>query len=994
MSPELTAATALLQRSDLNGALTAFEAVLAHAPMDIAALAGHASALRRAGRVDDALVQWRKALDCAPDDPGLCFNHANALRAAGQLAAAEQGYQRALQLAPNLLPAWINLGVLYQDQRRFDAAEQAYAKALEIDSRQSTAAMNRGNCLRQLGRVDESIAHHRLAIEIAPRSAQAWYNLGNALREGHAADALSAYRAALQADPAPLELWTRLGVSLQDLGDSDAALRAFDRGRREHPQASQAHCNFGHMAMRLRQPREGIEALRKAVRLEPGEPVATSHLVDALIKSGFLNEAVNLAEAALRKAQAEFETSDPSYKERLSRLHNVLGNARCSAGEIGPAITHMGAAMRLLRDASSVSNLLFATLYREDLSAMDKALLHRQETADFSEFRSARARAVGAHGDPEAGTANATITPDVALAATQPAEAGRRLRIAYLSADLAEHPVGYFMQPLLRHHDRSAFEVFVYSDVESPDELTEQIRADVEHWVPICGYSDEALAQRVRSDGIEALIELSGHTAGNRLPLLAQRVAPLQLSYLGYPFSSGLAAIDAMFGDAITTPPADAALYHERLLRLPHFPFCMQPHRTAPTVAPLPALRNGHLSFGCFNNLAKIGPATLALWARLLHALPDARLLLRALGLNDAPTCERILAVMASHGIDQTRLELLPPIRPIEAYLDGYARIDIALDPLAYNGGTTSFEALWQGVPVLTLPGNGYCARMGAGINATAGLDAFTARDDAHFLSIACAWNEQRVELAELRAGLRSRLAATPLFDGARASCQASRRRFVRPRSARHRRELAASSRRQMPPHMGQVQIQIGTLGHDAGGIDHLVALVVVPLDVREVDGAGHAIDLVQLAQQAGEVRIVGDAAQIALEVTDVHRVKAQQRGEQAPVGFGEPFAAQISPARQALFQPVQRLEQWHDRLFVGRLRGRESGLVHAVVDVLVNPFVELVDFGAQRLGVEIARGGADQVECAVEHANDVGRFVAHHGRTLTIPEHRHRDPA
>jgi predicted O-linked N-acetylglucosamine transferase (SPINDLY family) len=182
----------------------------------------------------------------------------------------------------------------------------------------------------------------------------------------------------------------------------------------------------------------------------------------------------------------------------------------------------------------------------------------------------------------------------------------------------------------------------------------------------------------------------------------------------------------------------------------------------------LPALCNGHLTFGCFNNLAKIGRATLALWAQLLHAVPDSRLLLRAVGLNDAPTCERIVGILASHGIDRERLDLLPPIRPVAAYLEGYAQVDIALDPLAYNGGTTSFEALWQGVPVLTLPGAGFCARMGAGINATAGLEAFTARDREHFLSIARDWNSRREELAELRAGLRQRLAATPLFDGAR----------------------------------------------------------------------------------------------------------------------------------------------------------------------------------------------------------------------------------
>ena len=769
MPSSVEVAHTLLQRGDLSGALAAFEALLVQAPEDVAVLAGYASALRRAGRTDEALAHWRKALDCAPDDPSVCFNHANALRAAGQLDAAEQGYQRALKIAPTLLPAWINLGILYQDQRRFEAAVQAYAAALELNPRQSTAAMNRGNCLRQLGRIEEAIAQHRRAVELAPRSAQACYNLGNSLRDGQQVDdAMRAYRAALQAGPAPLELWTRLGVSLQDLGDSEAALAAFDRGRQEHPQASQAHCNFGHMAMRLRRPRDGIEALRLAVRLEPGEPVATSHLVDALIRSGFLSEAVGLAEAALRQAQSTTDTGDGSRDERLARLHNVLGNACCSAGDIDQSITHLGEARRLMPDARTVSNLLFASLYREDLGAMEKALLHQQATVEFGNFRSAHARAVGACVETEISQTHAPARP-VELVSPVTKSSGRpRLRIGYLSPDLAEHPVGYFMRPLLRHHDRDSVEVFVYSDVESPDALTTQIQADVEHWINVNGYCDEALASRVGSDAVDVLIELSGHTAGNRLPLLARRVAPLQVSYLGYPFSTGLAEVDALVGDAVTTPESDAALYREQVLRLPHFPFCMQPHATAPPVAPLPAMRNGHLTFGCFNTLAKLGRSTLALWAQLLHAVPDSRLVLRAVGLNDAPTCDRLLRFMASDGIDGARLDLLPPIRPIAAYLDGYARIDIALDPLVYNGGTTSFESLWQGVPVLTVPGAGFCARMGAGINATAGLEAFTARDSEHFLSIARGWNTRREALAELRAGLRPRLAATPLFDGAR----------------------------------------------------------------------------------------------------------------------------------------------------------------------------------------------------------------------------------
>lgn len=752
MSNALHAALAHLQRGDLAAALRAFESLLASQPDDVATLSAYASALRRAGQIEQALALYARALAVRPDEPALHFNRANALRALGKDLAARDAYRQALQIDPNFVPAWVNLGRLEQDQGCFEPAEQAYARALALDPRQLTAAMNRGNCLRRLHRLEAAIASHQQALVLAPRHAEIHYNLGNALRDrGETDAALNAFAAALTADPAPVELWSRLGVSLQELGCAEQALAAFDRGRREHPRAATAQCNFGHMVMRLGRVQDGIEALRLAVKLQPGEPIATAHLVDALVRTGFIGEALGLAQSALQGAQTDADRA---------RLHNVLGNAHGSAGQVDRALDHLQHAHALAGDASSISNLAFMTLYREDLDAAGKAQRQRDLAAGLVGLHSARTAPVG-------GLRDATDADADQPTSISPPNAGgkRRLRIGYLSPDLLEHPVGYFMQPLLCMHDRATVEVYVYSDAERRDAVTERLQTAAEHWRDVRGLDDAALVGQMRGDGLDLLIELAGHTAGNRLPLLARRPAPRQLSYLGYPFTTGLAAIDGLIGDGVTTPISEDSLYHERVLRLPNFPFCFQPHPTAPPVAAAPLLTRGQLTFGCFNSFSKIGPTTLALWARLLQSLPQTRLILRALGLNDVATRARVRDLFAQHAVDLQRVELLPPTRPIEAYLAGYEQIDIALDPLAYNGGTTSFEALWQGVPVLTIAGSGFCARMGAGINATAGLDDFTATDEADFLRLARHWAEHRDDLAACRAGLRDRLAQTPLFN-------------------------------------------------------------------------------------------------------------------------------------------------------------------------------------------------------------------------------------
>ncbi len=798
----LAAAQSLQQAGRLDEAIAAYQELLLRFPAAGLVLANLAACLRRRGLLPAALDLYERALIQLPDAAPIWFNAANAYGAAERASAAEQAYRRALAIEPRMAAAWFNLARLLQAQTRHEEAEAAYAQVLQIEPDNATALMNRGNALRSLGRNVEAIAAHHRVIALAPRRAEAWLNLGNALRDDkqssaaqdayqraldmrgdmHAArlgligllqqeaqteravemldaataqfpdeveylyerarlliaanrkrDALPLLEHAANQSSADERVFNALGVAREGSGDHERALQAFAQAIARDPKFAVAHANYGQLARSMGRIKEGIDALRRAVALAPKDASACGNLIDALVATGHLQEAIDQAERALKLELIE-----------SSVIHTALGHAYNTSGRSAEALQQLERALTLAPTSINLSNALFASLYDDAQTIEAKTEQHRAYAARIG-----------------------PVTETSAYLPPGPSTS-RRLRIGYISADFCEHPVGFFMQPIFAAHDRGAFEVFAYATRVADDGVTRNLRANAEHWRDAVGYAPDQLLNLIRRDELDVLVDLAGHTAHNQLALFAARAAQRQCSYLGYPFSTGLSAMDGYIADAATVPDADVDLYNERILRLPHFAFCMQPHPTAPEVSALPALRNGHLTFGCFNNLAKLSVSTIDAWAGILRALGDARLLLRALGLNDIATCERVWQQFATRGIARGRIELLPPIRPIEAFLRGYERVDIALDPMPFNGGTTSFEALWQGVPVMTLPGRGFFARMGVGINHAASLEAFTAQGPEDWVTRVLHWSEHLDELAQLRAGMRARLRDTTLFDAGR----------------------------------------------------------------------------------------------------------------------------------------------------------------------------------------------------------------------------------
>ena len=363
-----------------------------------------------------------------------------------------------------------------------------------------------------------------------------------------------------------------------------------------------------------------------------------------------------------------------------------------------------------------------------------------------------------------------------------PNHAGRRIRVGYVSSDFRLHSVAYFMAGIIGAHDRSAFDIYCYSANRFSDWMTRYFSEKAEHFVDISHLSDAEAAERIEADQIDILVDLSGHMAGNRLGMFSHRPAPVQATYLGYPATTGCSFMDFRLVDGLTDPDGSDACATERLIRLPGPFLCYSPFPDAPEIAPLPALASGHITFGSFNNATKISDETLDLWSRVLAGLPDSRLFIKASCFSDTTICDQFHQRFAQHGIDPARIDFSGLIASVQEHLGSYGKVDIALDTFPYHGTTTTCEALWMGVPVITLVGDLHAARVGLTLLTAVGLGGLATTSTADFVSLAVAFSEDKEQLANLRSHLRQVVAGSPLCD---------RARFTRGLEAAYRKMLA-----------------------------------------------------------------------------------------------------------------------------------------------------------------------------------------------------------
>jgi predicted O-linked N-acetylglucosamine transferase (SPINDLY family) len=565
-----------------------------------------------------------------------------------------------------------------------------------------------------------------------PKSHFCWNALGGVLgMVGRLEDSLESLQRAHALAPLDVQVLGNLGATFGRLGRLAEAVDCFRKVVAMAPHHADAHCRLGTALALMGRIAEAEPCFRHAICLQPDHAIALNNLGCALQRMDRARDAEVCHRAALKVR--------PDFGEAWQQL----GNALLVQGEIAQAQECHRAALRVRPDLASAHSDLLLCLNYDQISARDYL---------------AEAQRYGA-------MVRATVAQP--FKEWNCPEQGGPLRVGLVSGDLRRHPVGYFLMGVLAQLDPSRIELYAYSTGHESDGLTTLMRPSFKVWRSLAGTDDDAAARLIHADGVQVLVDLSGHTALNRLPLFSRRPAPVQVSWLGYFASTGLSEIDYLVADRICVPEAHRGDYAERIWHMPDTRLCFSPPDDAPDAGDLPARSNGFVTFCCFNNIAKMNQAVVATWSRVLAGLPGSRLFLKARHLSQESVRESVVARFARCGIPAERLVMEGPSAR-EEYLASYRRADIALDPFPFTGGTTTAESLWMGVPVLTLAGDRLVARQGASLMTNAGLSDWVVGDIDQYVRRAVELAADTSGLAALRARLRRDLVNTPIFDSPR----------------------------------------------------------------------------------------------------------------------------------------------------------------------------------------------------------------------------------
>ncbi len=695
-----------------------------------------ARSLKSSGRLDDAIAAYRDALRLKPDFSGAQNNLGVALRAAGELRESQAAFRAAIKINPDFAEAHNNLGNLLIEAGRFDAAIAACRRATALKPGYGDAFNNLGNALMGKRLVADAIAAYRRALQINSAHSEAWNNLGIALYEAHALeDSITALGHALQLRPGYAEAHNNLGNALRRSGRHVDALAAYQAAINLKPGYAQAHNNLGVALWETGSQDRAIASCKKALQLKPDFAEAHNSLGNVLRDRGDFDQAIVHYETALEL--------NPDYAEAHSNLAVVLKDQ----ARHDEAIEHATHGVTIRPDHPAHSNLIYLRHFHPDADA--NAIAHEQ--ADWRRL----------HAQPLA----SNIAPHANVR-----DPHRRLRIGYVAPYFRRHVVGLNILPLLREHNHEQFEIFCYSDVIRPDPFTEQCKSFADCWRNTVGLADTRVADLIRQDKIDILIDLSLHLSGNRLLVLARKPAPVQATFAGYPGSTGLNAIDYRITDPyLDLPMPEVAEAFEKPIRLSSFWCYEESAMTAgldeiPQTGTLPAKNNGHITFGCLNNFCKVNDRVLQLWAHVLHAVPNSHLLLLApAGLSRRRTANRF----AQLGVATDRIEFVGHC-PREDYFKLYHRIDAGLDTFPYNGHTTSLDSLWMGVPVITLAGTAPVGRAGVSQLSNLGLTKLIAKTPEEFVQIAANLTSDIDQLSALRSTFRERMRNSPIMDAKR----------------------------------------------------------------------------------------------------------------------------------------------------------------------------------------------------------------------------------
>ena len=660
------------------------------------------------------------------------FAMANSYYQSGHIKLAENVYNKILEIDPEHPDALHMAGVMARQNSKYDLAASFIKSAIRIAPEKAVYHISLGNVMLDLKRRDEAVSSYKNALTLNLDNADLLNNLGNRFKSLRELDkAASCYRNAVKIKPDYAEVYYNLGLLLAEQGKPGEAVLNFHTALEVKPDFADAYIGIGNVLNSQSMPKEAVLWFRKGIDLQPNNVAAYNNMGKALHDQDKLNEAVLCYGNALK------------VKPNTATTLNNMGLVLQDQGKLREAVEYFRRALKIdPRLVKAYSNFLLSLLYASEYD-LDFIFAEHKKWNDL-------------YGHPS--------MKRPAMHVNSPKQ-DRRLRIGYVSPDFRNHSCAWFIEPLLEFHNRDKVEIFCYSEVKKGDNVTERIRELSNSWYCTQGISDMEVAKQICSDGIDILVDLAGHTKGNRLPIFALKPAPVQMTWLGYNFTTGLEAMDYRLSDNYLTPLKGRERFSERLYNLPRCSLAYRPPEKTPEPAEPAFENNRHITFGSFNSLSKVSSRTVALWARVLNETPGSKLMLKARQSRDFGSKKRILRLFNEQRISDNRVIFKGYASSTFEHLAHYREIDLALDTFPYNGTTTTCEALWMGVPVVTLTGNHTVSRWGLSLIAAVGLEELTAKSEDEYCAIIKSLVCNHRRLKALKRGMRDRLISSQLCD-------------------------------------------------------------------------------------------------------------------------------------------------------------------------------------------------------------------------------------
>ncbi|MBP5234061.1 MAG: tetratricopeptide repeat protein [Planctomycetes bacterium] len=766
-------------------------------PNDVFAAAMQAQA---AGRLDEAMSLLQQVRKAAPNDPNAMLGIAMTYYLKKDFPAARVWMEKARAAHIDDGSYYLNLGLINDSEGKFDAALECHRKAVALLPQQQQGHYNMGLTLAKMGRFDEAVDAYAVALKIAPQDQDILKHLAEALLgAGRANEAMPLFAKYVSACSNKCEAWSALAEIQRNRGDINAASECYEKALSANPQAHNAHYRYACMLREAKQIAAALPHFRRAYELMPDNLGYLCDLSYATALSGDQETAAELAEKAIKAAP---NSHQPYMLKGFIWVHK---NNALAVESFDKALELNPAAEKEIIGLKAVA-LHFSGMAQDAEACFKRAIELNPNDPDvylnYGNTLVAQARIpkclenlaqsirlrptfhyafsnvlLYSHYTPQANReyfwkmssdydkrfARPLMPADNVFA--NPKDPERKLRVGFVSSDFRTHSVSYFVEPLLRSHDREKFEFFCYANNRRNDVYTKLLQGYVENWRDILQLSDKEAAELIRQDGIDILIDLGGHTSDHRLLVFAHKPAPVQVSWLGFPDTTGLSAIDYRISDAIVDPPIFDKYSAEKVVRLPGGFHCYCPFPNAPAIVPLPQEQTGHVTFGSFNNYAKTSTEIASLWVKILNQVPGSKLMLKSLSLADEQVRSAVCTRFSRLGLDPDRIIACPRTPSIFEHLSMYNQVDIALDTWPYNGTTTTFEALWMGAPLMTLIGQTHASRVGASLLINCGLEELICQSPEEYMSKTIAFAQQPEALRQARVMMRTRLLHSPLLS-------------------------------------------------------------------------------------------------------------------------------------------------------------------------------------------------------------------------------------